>query len=52
MPVLSCSVDFYCRVFVLVYTSALEVKKSPRYRKQSSVKIANVPFVICTFDIQ
>ncbi len=31
VPVLSCSIDFYCRVFVLVYTSAYEVKKSAWY---------------------
>ena len=30
VPLLSCSIDFYCRVFVLVYTSAYEVKKSAR----------------------
>ena len=29
-PLLSCSVDFYCRVFVTVYTSPAEVKKSAR----------------------
>jgi tRNA (guanine26-N2/guanine27-N2)-dimethyltransferase len=27
-PLLSCSVDFYCRVFVTVYTSPAEVKRS------------------------
>ena len=28
VPMVSCSIDFYSRVFVRVYTSALEVKKA------------------------
>ena len=35
MPLLSISVDFYIRVFVQVFTSAAEVKRSPS--KQSLV---------------
>eukprot|EP00040_Diaphanoeca_grandis_P030791 m.182775 g.182775 ORF g.182775 m.182775 type:complete len:606 (+) comp32132_c0_seq1:92-1909(+) len=28
VPMMSCSIDFYCRIFVRVYESALEVKRS------------------------
>ena len=30
VPLLSCSVDFYVRVFVVLYTSPAEVKRSAR----------------------
>ena len=30
VPLLSCSVDFYIRLFVRVYTSAQEMKRTPR----------------------
>ena len=31
VPLMSCSVDFYIRLFVRVFTSRAEVKRSPRY---------------------
>lgn len=31
VPLMSCSIDFYLRVFVRVYTSPNEVKKAARY---------------------
>lgn len=31
VPLMSCSIDFYLRVFVRVFTSPAEVKKAARY---------------------
>ena len=53
VPLLSCSVDFYVRLFVRVFTSAAEVKRSPRlvYRVVICLKLTLWSDIILSCDL-